>query len=167
MKKVMAGLLALLLIASLTVPCVAAKVQRSNQKTTVDGIAVSCEVYNIDGSNYYKLRDLAHLLNGTSAQFSVSWNASTNTVDVYLSEPYEDVGGELVIGADKSATAKPTTQTIRIQERPVTGVSIYNIGGSNYIRLRDLNEKLGFTVDYNAVANIVAIQSEFFGCVDC
>ena len=165
MKRLIVLLLTVLLIAAAVMPCAAAKVQRSKQTTSVDGSLVTCEVYNIDGSNYYKLRDLAKLLNGTPAQFSVSWDAKTGTIAVRTSKPYEAVGGELVIGADKSATAKPSDQTLTINGKTLVGVNVYNIGGNNFFRLRDINEWLYFTVDYNEVANSVAIGSEeISGC---
>ena len=170
MKKIIVLLLAVLLLAATVMPCAAAKVQRSKQKTTVDGSLVTCEVYNIDGSNYYKLRDLAKLLNGTAAQFSISWDAKSGTIAVQTSKPYKAVGGELVIGADKSATAKSSPQSLTVNGRALTGLSAYNIGGNNYFKLRDICDWLYFTVDYNEIADTVAIGSEeISGCAtgDC
>ena len=64
-SKALRIFLVLTLLFSLAVPALAANVQLSAQKLSVDGKAVDCERYNIDGSNYFKLRDLAFLLNGT------------------------------------------------------------------------------------------------------
>ena len=38
----------------------------SPQSVIVNGETVAMEVYNIDGSNYFKLRDIAMLLSGTA-----------------------------------------------------------------------------------------------------
>ena len=78
-RKALISLLLVVLLVAAMLPISATAVfsapQRSTQKLTVDGEKISCEKYNIDGSNYFKLRDLAYLLNGTGSQFSVGWNA--------------------------------------------------------------------------------------------
>ena len=43
----------------------------------LDGKQVKPVGYNINGNNYYKLRDIALILNGTTAQFGVTWDKST------------------------------------------------------------------------------------------
>ena len=84
MKKVISLILSLVLCVSLVSTAMAAKPKAvlSAQKFTVDGITVDCEKYNIDGSNYFKLRDLAYVLNGTATQFSVGFDAESRTVSI-------------------------------------------------------------------------------------
>ena len=43
----------------------------SNNSLSVNGQAASTAVYKIDGNNYFKLRDVAALLNGSGKQFNV------------------------------------------------------------------------------------------------
>ncbi|MBR2978051.1 MAG: hypothetical protein IKM36_01120 [Oscillospiraceae bacterium] len=169
MRRALAVLLTALLLAGLlTVSCAAAKVVPSKQKLSVDGTTVKCEIYNIDGSNYFKLRDLAALLNGTQSQFSVKWDEKLQTVSLLSSKPYTAVGGELEIGGDQSATAKKSETKLRIDGREVTDLTAYNIGGNNYFKLRELGDYLYFDVSYNAVANTAAITSYLFqGCDKC
>ena len=65
MKKLLGCALALALLFSLALPALAEDdVRLSPQNLEVDGKAVACEKYNIDGSNYFKLRDIAWLVNG-------------------------------------------------------------------------------------------------------
>ena len=45
----------------------------TNAKVLVNGEEVAFDAYTIDGSNYFKLRDLAFVLNGTEKQFEVGW----------------------------------------------------------------------------------------------
>ncbi len=136
-----------------------AKVVASPQSLTVDGTQRTAEAYNIDGSNYFKLRDLAMLLSGTDAKFNVIFDSSRNTVVVTTGAVYVVVGGELSTGADKSASAVNSAQSVEIDGKRVD-LTAYNIGGSNYFKLRDLGAALGFTVGYDAASNTAQVTSK-------
>ena len=160
MKKLLSlALAACLLLALLPVGASAYTAVLSPQSLTVDGKAVNCEKYNIDGSNYFKLRDLAMLLNGTGSQFGVGYDAAENAVLITPGQPYEPVGGELVVGEDKSASAVPSAQRVTVVGASAAGMSVYNIGGNNFFKLRDLGNVLGFGVDYDAATNTAVVVS--------
>ena len=160
MKKALSlALILCLLLAALPLGASAYSVVLSPQNLEVDGVLYDCEKYNIDGSNYFKLRDLAALLSGTPAQFAVSWDAEANAVVLAPGLPYEPDGSELLIGEDKSAYAVPSAQTIWFLDAPVDDLSVYNIGGNNFFKLRDLGELMGFTVDYDAGTNTAIVRS--------
>ena len=138
------------------------KVVRSPQKLTVDGLNVACEKYNIDDYNYFKLRDLACLLSGTGSQFSVGYDDATRTVTVVTGQPYAKQSGDLELGADKSATAVRSSQSIRIDGVAYTGLNVFNIGGvngNNYFKLAEIGPILGFDVSYDAASNTAQITS--------
>ena len=143
---------------SVSVPTERLEVVRSVQKVTVNGKAVAPDIYNINGSNYFKLRDLAVLLNGTNGQFVVRYNPQTNGVSLTTDKAYTPIGGELTIGPDLAATCVRSPQDVAVNGKAVN-LKVYNIGGSNFFRLRDLNELLGFDVDYEAKTNTVLIAS--------
>ncbi|MBO6040280.1 MAG: hypothetical protein J6P58_03645, partial [Oscillospiraceae bacterium] len=136
------------------------KVAPTNQKLTVDGVAKNTEIYNIDGSNYFKLRDIAALLNGTDAQFSVEYDPDIKMIDICIGEPYESVGGELTVGTDKSASAVPSSQQIRVNYASVD-LTAYNIGGNNFFKLRDLGDALNFDVDYDSATRTILINTVY------
>ncbi|MGN1001807.1 MAG: subtype B tannase [Oscillospiraceae bacterium] len=131
----------------------------SEQNVTVDGEAVEAEVYNINGYNYFKIRDMAALLNGTGSQFSVDFDEATNVVTVESGKAYVAVGGELDPGVDASETCIKTLQTVIIDGMEAK-LSIYNIGDNNFIKLRDLGEALGFGVGYDAATNTAVITTK-------
>ena len=58
LNRAFSSILALILLLGLAVPALAAEVRLSTQKLTVDGKEIDCEKYNIDGNNYFKLRDM-------------------------------------------------------------------------------------------------------------
>jgi hypothetical protein len=148
-------------------------VQPTAQALTVDGQAVTgVEVYAIipanavNGNNYFKLRDVAALLNGTDAQFSVDYDSATNTIVIVTGQPYTSDGSELSGGSAVSVTAQRTSQALTINGETVNDLSIYaithdgSINGNNYFKLRDLGDKLGFGVDYDAQTNSVVVTSK-------
>ncbi len=160
MKKLTAISLALVLLISLAVPAFAFTAVLSPQKLAVDGKQIDCEKYNIDGSNYFKLRDLARLLNGTGSQFDVGWDETNKVVSVTTNHAYTTPNGhELEVGADKSGTAVVSTQTIMIDGRVRSDLAVYNIGGSNFFKLREMGDALGFDVDYDGTTNTAIVRS--------
>ena len=62
MKKRLPIILTLLLVCIAVSYASAANVAVSPQNLSVDGIDADCDKYNIDGSNYFKLRDLGDAL---------------------------------------------------------------------------------------------------------
>ena len=130
----------------------------SAQNLEVNGVPVNLEKYNINGYNYFKLRDLAAMLNGTGSQFNISY--ADGVVSVDTNRPYTNVGGELSLGEDKSASAQVSNQTIMINGTIYLNLSVFNIGGNNYFRLRELADLIGFSVDFDANRNTAIITSK-------
>ncbi len=160
MKRTVSAVLCIVFLFSfITVSVGAANVMLSPQNLTVNGRPVECEKYNIDGSNYFKLRDIAYLLNGTENQFEVGYDSETRTVTVVSGLPYTPNGEELIVGMDKSSTAQPSTQTIMINGIINSNISAYNLAGNNFFKLRDLGDVLGFVVDYDKATNTAIIMS--------
>lgn len=160
MKKLLPIILTLLLVCIAAPYASAANVVASPQNLSVDSVDADCDKYNIDGSNYFKLRDLAQLLSKTDSRFSISFDEQSNAVAVVSGKEYIPVGGELACGQDQSKTAVVSKQSVLIDGKAVDGLSIYNIGGNNYFKLRDLGNALGFTVDYDADSNTAIVLSK-------
>lgn len=57
----------------------------TNSKIFVDGQEISLTAYNIDGSNYFKLRDIAK-----AVDFAVTWDAKASTVGLDSSSSYTE-----------------------------------------------------------------------------
>ena len=73
----------------------------------MNGNTVACEKYNIDGRNYFKLRDLAYLLNGTGSQFDVGWDPEKQLVTITTLHAYTAPDNhELEQRGDLSADAR-------------------------------------------------------------
>jgi len=125
----------------------------------IDGKSVSFDAYHIDGNNYFKLRDLAYVLNGSAKQFSVEWDAANNAIKLTSGKPYKAVGGEMAGNKGSGAkTPTPTTSKITKDGKEVN-FTAYNIGGNNYFRLRDIAEAFDFNVGWGSAINTIFIDT--------
>ncbi len=163
--KRVSALLAVALLLTLLAPMAgAADVRLSSHTLKVNGQTVPCGAYNIDGSNYFRLRDLAMLLTDTGSRFSVDYDEGQQAVMIVRGRPYISIGGELEMGEDLSATAIPTVQRIFIDGVEQPNLSVYNIGGekgSNYFKLRELGDALGFHVNYDEDSRTMLVRTRF------
>ncbi|MBQ1434330.1 MAG: hypothetical protein IIZ19_00310 [Clostridia bacterium] len=130
----------------------------TRQGLTVNGRAVQTQAYNINGNNYFKLRDVAAMMGGTESRFDVGYDEASHTVTVTKGTSYKTDTSENTAGEDLSATCVKSSQTVTIDGRRAD-MTAYNIGGSNYFKLRDLGMMLGFYVDYDAAAASVRVTS--------
>ena len=140
-------------------PVIGANARLSEQHLVVNGKYINRgEIYNIGGYNYFKLRDIAYLLNGTDSEFSVEWDPTYNAIRIKTFEPYTPNGEELTEkNKGRPMRAEPSSQKLIIDDIEVTGLSVYNIGGYNYFKLRDLGDALNFFVGYKSIGNLAII----------
>ena len=135
------------------------KIQPSTHVVTVDGERVDPQGYNINGYNFYKLRDIAYILNGTDSQFNVTWDGANNRIVLTDGAAYQEVGGEMtssVSAAIKNVSESDSTIVLDGKTLSLTG---YRINGNNYYKIRDVGSALGFSVDFDPETEIVLIGS--------
>lgn len=125
----------------------------------VDGKSIEIQSYNIDGYNYFKLRDLAMALQGTSKEIGVDYNSEKRTILVSKGQPYEPIGGELYFSsAETPVTVVPSVDLFQVGGLDVN-VSAYNINGYTYFKLRDLGNALDFGVSWDPATRRVAVET--------
>lgn len=125
-------------------------------KVYINAKDVSFEAYNIDGSNYFKLRDLAYSVNGTDKQFDVSWDGTANAINLLSSKAYTATSGEMSKGDGNAKTAQATTSKLLLDGTEIQ-LTAYNIGGNNYFKLRDIGKAFNFAVDWDGANNAIQI----------
>ena len=133
------------------------KISPSVHTVTVDGKVVKPQGYNINDNNYYKLRDVAWILNGTGSEFNVTWDGANNRILLSPNAPYVKVGGEM---SDTVAAVKklsPSTAAVAVGNKTVQ-LTGYNVNDNNYYKLRDIGDALGFAVDWDP-EGVVVIRS--------
>jgi len=135
------------------------KAVSNSSKVLVNGVLNDFEAYNINGNNYFKLRDIAKVLNGTQKQFEVGWNESKKAIDLTSGKEYTTVGGEMQVSKNlKTETAYVTNSKIYLDGKEIQ-LNAYNINGNNYFKLRDIGEKINFTVTWDEAAKIIMINT--------
>ncbi|MBC7958417.1 MAG: hypothetical protein H7X94_00995, partial [Vallitaleaceae bacterium] len=131
----------------------------TSSKVLVDGKAISFEAYNINGSNYFKLRDLAMAVNGTEKQFEVGWDGTKHTINITINKAYTITGAELTVSSNPTAKeAKPTTSKVYVNGIEVSFTG-YNISGNNYFKLRDIGKTIDFEVMWDGNTNTIGIDT--------
>lgn len=134
--------------------------ESSNSRLSVNGKEISVSGYNVNYSNYYKIRDIAMILRATGSQFNVGWDSSRSAITIEIGEKYQIIGGEL------EETIISTTKDIEENSAPIyvngkeKNVTCYNIGGYSYFKIRDLADLIGFRVNWNEGTQTVEIITE-------
>ena len=163
-KNVFCCSTAALLALGMAVPAMAADVTATpNQASvSVDGKAIAIAAYNIDGYNYFKLRDVAAALNGTAANFEVGFDAETKSIALTKNAAYTATGQELKDAATEKKTAAASGQKILLDGAEVS-MQAYLIDGYNYFQLRELGKTLGFEVAWDNEAkaiNMITVKAD-------
>ncbi len=125
----------------------------------VNGSSVAFEAYNIDGSNYFKLRDLAQVLNGTAKQFQVGYDSTNKAITLTSGESYTAVGGELTATTNTGSVEAALSSSSIYLDGTKINLTAYTIGGNNYFKLRDAAEALDFGVTWDSSTSTIGIDT--------
>lgn len=138
--------------------------QSAQQSIFLNGRSVTLQSYQLldangNGTNYVRLRDIADLLDGTPAQFSVGWNNEAKRIFLELGRPYTTRNGS------EGAAPFSGPKDYELYNDPISanGNSIVlngimlsdKSGGYSYFKLRDLGAACGFTVDWTKETGII------------
>lgn len=160
-KKLISSLLAASMLATF------ASAASSNTQTAkpsphaiyVDGTKANVAAYEINDNNYFKLRDIAAIVNGSEKQFEVSWNNDAQRIDLTSGKAYTIVGGEL--GAIGSASKKAETSTAVVyKDNTKMDYTGYNIDDNNYYKLRDVCKSFDISIKWDGANQRVDILTD-------
>jgi hypothetical protein len=127
-------------------------------RVVLNGTALAFDAYNIDGSNYFKLRDLAFALRDTDKRFSVDFYEEQAAVALTVGGRYAAVGDEMAAGNGRAQSVAPSTHGVFLNGRPVSPAG-YNIAGSNYYKLRDIMALLDVYVGWDAAGGTITLDT--------
>lgn len=119
----------------------------------VDGTPHPLSTYNILGETYFKLRDIAFILNGTAAQIDIAYDGATGRINIIKGTPYtSDLPPEIFkTGCAVLVTA---AKPVLISEEAAYDLSAYRADGSNYFKLADILNILGITATDNGIGSL-------------
>ena len=129
----------------------------TNSKVLVNGKEVAFDAYTIDGSNYFKLRDLAFVLNGTEKQFEVGWDNASKTITLTSGSAYTSNGSEMAKGGG-AQSASVSASKLLIDDKEVS-LTAYTIGGNNYFKLRDIGQAFDFGIGWDNASKTITIDT--------
>ena len=130
-------------------------VKATTQKVKLDGKDVVIYGYNIDGYNYFKLRDLAAVLKDSKAKFGVEYKDAMVTLTKGADYKVAETDQKEVKAMSKGML---TNDKVLVGDKTLTATA-YKVDGSNYYKLRDLGKELGFGVGYDEATKSVLLTS--------
>lgn len=145
-------------------PGAAVTASQNRAPVLVNGKTVLFDAYTIrepgetNGYTYFKLRDIAAALSGTSKQYEVVYDKASGAVLLLSGMPYTLAGGELTAGAAGDQTATPSASPLYKDGLPV-GLTAYTIRQNNYFKLRDLGQLFDFSVSWDNDAMCIVIDT--------
>lgn len=125
----------------------------------VNGTDTSFEAYNINGSNYFKLRDLAYVVNGTQKQFAVGWDGVNKAISLTSNSPYTAAGGEMKLSAGTASKQAIATNSKIYIDGELVSLTAFLIDGNNYFKLRDIAAAFDIGVDWDAAKKAITIDT--------
>jgi hypothetical protein len=130
----------------------------TNSAVLVDGVAKAFDSYNINNFNYFKLRDIAFVMNGTGRQFAVDWDAAENAIKLVSGSAYAATGDEMSSKGSETKTAAASAQKVIVDSKSIRP-EVYNIDGYNYFKLRDLGIALDIGIGWDGDSNTITLES--------
>ena len=125
---------------------------------SVDGKRTTMNAYNIGGSNYFKLRDLAMLLTGTSKQFDVYWNQAASKIELISGRPYTVTQSDNAPNSPGDKTTSVGNQRIFLdsQQYSITAATISDL---NYFKIRDFAAVINVPIDYDKGTDTILLST--------
>ncbi len=164
MKKRLISFLLVLCIALTLLPTTAFAADTavpSGTKFVINGKSVSVTTaYVINNTNYLQLRAIAAMLNGTSAQFDVSWDGQYAVIEP--GKPYSGTVTATKLQNTTDVQKSGTKFKMNGEEFTFSDARLID-GGTNYIQLREFAQKLSgtksqFNVYWDSAAGQAVIQ---------
>jgi len=126
----------------------------------IDGKKVVFDAYNIEGSNYFDIRDLAYALSGTDELFDVYWqdNVLGTIVTLTSGKAYTANGTEMEAPATAEKESTAGSWAVYLDSKMVS-IGSYIIDGKGYFKLRDLASAMDFSVAWDGAAEVITVDT--------
>ncbi len=169
MKRFFAMVLAMCMMGTTTyaaeLPAKYVTAKPAVQEVTLDGHSEMMQCYNINGYNYFRLRDVAQVVTEHIADpyhhFNVGYNKERNFVSIDMQEEYVPVEGSktYVIGTEEKQGVLSDSQIFVTSWYDAQGMYGYVIDGYTFYKLRELAKVLEMDVNWNEEAKTIEVAS--------
>lgn len=117
-------------------------------RISVDGRSMQLGGFNINDNTYYKLRDIAYLLNGTDKQFDVVYDTEKSAIVMQSGRSYLGVKSEEDVSSIKDIKLEEKQVSLYLQDEYHQFFG-YMINGNTYVKIRDIVELLGVEIEWS------------------
>ena len=125
---------------------------------TLNGEPVLLSGYIMGGNSFFRLRDIAYIMDGTRASFNVGWDVSQSALTIQRWHNYVPIGGEL------RSIARVKQQVTYSDIMIIVGgvawhLTSFNIWGNDYFMIRDLAPLVNFRVDWHGSTSTIRLTT--------
>lgn len=131
----------------------------TNSSVIVNGQSVELDAYNIEGNNFFKLRDIAMMLNASNKNFDIAWDGVKNAITLSTNCEYIPVGGELKASDIRGNKNSILANADIFIDGSKVGLEAYNIDNNNFFKVRDIAEYLDVEVIWDASTNSILLNT--------
>ncbi len=131
----------------------------SSAAINVNGTRVTLNGYNVNDSNYFKVRDIAMILRDTGSKFNVEWDNVNSAIKIIPGADYVVIGGELSNDIAGELNVLENSTPIYVNDKE-TAITAYNINGSAYFKIRDIAEVTGFSIEWDNATQTINLITQ-------
>lgn len=125
-------------------------------RITAEGNTYALSTYDVLGTSYYRLRDVAAVLNKSPLQFDIVWDAATSRIRLLPGIIY--TGDPALSALDPAHTAAVTAVKPALQVgETVSTPDGYAVYGANYLKLGDLLALVGAHAEDKGTGSLVIV----------
>lgn len=130
---------------------------KSEAKVKVLGEIISVYAYNINGYNFFKLRDFAKLLKESKNEFGIEYNSKEKSIEIIPNSVYLETGEELKTHSKEIYKPIKSNDNINKNKQKLK-LEAYKFGGNNYYKLRDLSSMADIDIDWDEEKRLVVLN---------
>lgn len=136
--------------------------EMANPVTTslcLDGKNQQLDGFLFHQNNYFKLRDIAELFQGTEKEFQVEWNPQKKAIMLYSSQAYISTREEAVSSQKDGAKMIQNSDASLYIDGEKKVFDTIMIGNHNYFKLRDIMDAFDVEVLWSGKKNMIYLNT--------
>lgn len=124
----------------------------------INGKEIAFDAYNINGNNFFKLRDLAYSINNSTKKFAIDWDNSLKAVNMTIGSSYKANGSEMSAKGTSSQKADITNSVLYLNKTRIYPLT-YIIKNNNYVKLQDWAKAMDIKISYDNTKKLITVDT--------